>query len=426
MSAPETRPVVIVGAGAAGLATAIFAAEAIPAEERGSITLLEGARRIGAKILVSGGGRCNVTHVAVGPEDYHGSRPVVRNVLKGFGVAATREWFTSLGVELKEEPTGKLFPVTDSARTIVDALVGRLEELGVDVQVDARVESIERNGDGLFHLQLGDRTITAEQLVLATGGRSLPKSGSDGVGYSFARALGHTVTDTWPALVPLVLDEDFGHADLSGVSHRAELSVRVGGKRIASATGELLWTHFGISGPVALDISRTWVREEELGHAPTLHCHSVPDFSREEIEDAFLSEGRRTPTMTAERFLSHELPRRIAQWHCRRSGLEPRHPISQVPKEARRTLLDRVSALHLPATAPRGWNVAEVTAGGVPLAEIDHRTFASRACDQLSLVGEILDCEGRLGGFNFQWAWASGAAAGRAIAKRVGSRSTGS
>ncbi|MHC4936684.1 MAG: BaiN/RdsA family NAD(P)/FAD-dependent oxidoreductase [Planctomycetota bacterium] len=420
---PEHRAIIVVGAGAAGLTTAIACAEECRARglEPPPVLLLEGARRIGAKILVSGGGRCNVTHRAALPDDYHASRPVIRNVLREFSVEDTVAWFASLGVELKEEQTGKLFPVTDSARTVVAALVERAEAVGVEIRTGARVREI-RGGDGddaPFRIELEDGELTCDRLALATGGRSLPKSGSDGAGYAFARALGHTVTDTWPALVPLLLDPAFPHAEMSGISHRARLTVRVAGRQVEERTGDLLWTHFGISGPVAMDISRTWIAAAEAGETPRLELCFTPDFPREAIETELLESARRSPVRTIESWLSIELPRRLARWILARADLPPRAPIAQIPRAERRRLLDQLDALPLPVTGPRGWNMAEVTAGGVPLAEIDHRTFASRRRPGLHLVGEILDCDGRIGGFNFQWAWAGGHLAGRALARSL-------
>ncbi len=427
----EHRAIAIVGAGAAGLATAIFAAEEV--DNRGlpvSIALLEGAPRIGAKILVAGGGRCNVTHYVVSPEDYHGKRNVVRNVLRAFDADAAVRWFASLGVELKREETGKLFPVTDSARTVVEALVQRAEQLGVEIRTRHRVESIaliapetsEGTADEAtretcprFRIEHSQGVLTADYLVLATGGRSLPKSGSDGAGYAFATALGHTVTETYPALVPLLLDDRFPHKELSGVAHPARLTVRIGGKKHVEATGDLLWTHFGISGPVAMDISRSWVIPQEAGDAPTLEVACVPKLTREQIEADFLESGKRHPKRSTERWVATHLPRRVARWLCERAAIDPECALPQLPKEQRRSLLSALTELVLPVTSPRGWNLAEVTAGGVPLEEIDHRTFHSRRTEGLYLVGEILDCDGRIGGFNFQWAWAGGSLTGKAL-----------
>src|SRR5262245_50262081 len=223
----DRADLVIVGGGAAGLAAAIASAER--GEDR-RVILLDGARTLGAKILVSGGGRCNVTHDAVTAGDFFGNRRIIKNVLAAWSVRQTIEWFASLGVELKREATGKLFPTTDKARTVLTALLDRCHALNVDIQTGRRVSGIER-ADGSAHrfvVRHNGGAISAKTVILATGGRSLPKSGSDGVGYVLARSLGHSLTSTVPALVPLVLHETMFHSSLSGASHDVTLTTVVG------------------------------------------------------------------------------------------------------------------------------------------------------------------------------------------------------
>ena len=217
--------IAVVGAGAAGLAASIFAAEAVAkGDVQRRIVLLDGAKTIGAKILVSGGGRCNVTHEVVTPTDFFGNRRIIKNVLAAFSVEQTGKWFASLGVELKREETGKLFPVTDKARTVLMALIERCHELGVEIQPNHHVDKIERATDQShgFCIHHSQGILQAKKVILATGGRSIPKSGSDGFGYSLARRLGHHVTATVPALVPLILEGTMFHKQLSGLSHEVE------------------------------------------------------------------------------------------------------------------------------------------------------------------------------------------------------------
>ncbi|MDH4098259.1 MAG: aminoacetone oxidase family FAD-binding enzyme, partial [Nitrospira sp.] len=274
----STWDVAIIGAGAAGLAAAIAAAEQATPTGALRILLLDGAHTIGAKILVSGGGRCNVTHHEVSPTDFFGNRRIIKNVLAAFSVEATIQWFALMGVPLKREETGKLFPVTDKARTVLNALVERCRELGVAVRANHRVHSIERvaGTDARFQIHHAYGTALAKKLILATGGRSLPKSGSDGFGYELARGLGHHVTPTVPALVPLVLNDRMFHKNLSGLSQAVELTTIVRGKTVDTRTGSLLWTHFGISGPVVMDASRFWCVAREQNEAATVYGNFVP------------------------------------------------------------------------------------------------------------------------------------------------------
>jgi predicted Rossmann fold flavoprotein len=422
--ARELADVAVVGAGAAGLAAAIFAAEEVQRSAGGRcrVVLLESAERIGAKILISGGGRCNVTHERVTAADFAGARAPIRNVLAAFDAARTVDWFRSLGVELKREETGKLFPVTDRARTVVDALVARCRALGVDVLTGCRVESIAApEGEG-FRIAYSGGELPARRAIVATGGRSLPRTGSDGFGYELVRALGHTVTATHPALVPLVLAPDFFHAELRGVSHPAELSVWVDGKRADQRSGDLLWTHFGVSGPVVLDASRHWVIARGGGARVELKVGFLPGRSREDVSGEILALATSRPRLSVARALAGRLPERLAAALAQRAGIDPATALGQLERGARRTLVETLTELVLPVEGSRGFDFAEVTAGGVPLAEIDFRTLESRRVRGLHLVGEILDCDGRIGGFNFQWAWSTGHIAGRAAARSVASQ----
>ena len=390
---PTSYDIAVVGAGAAGLTAALFAKRTAPDAR---VIALDGAPKIGAKILISGGGRCNVTHQTVTADDFNGNRNAIARVLRTFTVEQTIAWLAELGVTLKREETGKLFPTTDRAKTIVDALLKGCE--GVEIRTGAKVASCELRVAGEFWLARRNpklATITAKRVILATGGRSVPKTGSDGHGYALARALGHTVTDTFPALVPLVLAEGHWMTTLSGTSAEVELSVRSEtGRVLARHRGSMLFTHFGLSGPVVLDVSRHWIATHG-----SLFVNFLPDETFESLDEKL----RQNPRSV----LRGKLPQRLVD------VLLPPTASRQPPaKDDRRKLVHALLATPVPVIRDRGFDYAEVTAGGVPLSEIDLSTMASRRCDGLYLCGEILDVDGRIGGFNFQWAWASGRLAG--------------
>ncbi|MDB5326924.1 MAG: putative Oxidoreductase with FAD/NAD(P)-binding domain [Phycisphaerales bacterium] len=403
----------IIGGGAAGLAAAIFAAEAASSGHR--IVVLDGAKTLGAKILVSGGGRCNVTNQKVQAQDFNGSRNIVRNVLAAFDEAATVRWFESMGVPLTREPTGKLFPVADSARAVLAALLRRCESLGVALHTQSRVKEISplSNAEG-FAIRHERGELTSTKVILSTGGKSLPRSGSDGFGWEIAKQLGHTVTPTYAALVPLVLAPQMFHAELAGIAQDVELSVVVGGTRVDQRAGSMLWTHFGISGPVVMDASRHWTTASETGQQPTLRCNLLPGQTFEQAERAIVAAIAKRPKAAMLTHLATWFPERVAAALLRHTEIDATLPAGQLSRDARRTLVHALTGLVLPVTQHRGWNYAEVTAGGVPLSEIDYRTLQSRKAPGLYLAGEILDCDGRIGGFNFQWAWATGYLAGKA------------
>jgi predicted Rossmann fold flavoprotein len=263
------------------------------------------------------------------------------------------------------------------------------------------------------------RTVTARRVIVCTGGRSLPRSGSDGSGWEMLKAIGHTVTPSYAALVPLVLAPQMFHADLAGIALDIELSTFVNNKRIDQRRGSLLWTHFGISGPVVMDASRHWTIAHETGQSPVVRCNFLPGETFETVEKWLMQSGAARPKAAMLTHLNAKLTERMADALLRHVGIDTSTIASQLSRDARRKLVHALTALELPIVQHRGWNYAEVTAGGVPLSEIDYRTMESRKVNGLYLAGEVLDCDGRIGGFNFQWAWATGYLAGRAASKSL-------
>ncbi len=410
---PAFADIVIVGAGAAGLFAGIFAGRAHPGRR---IVILEGAKTLGAKILVAGGGRCNVTHDAVSVDAYAGSsRNAIKKVLLRFDVPETVAFFRELGVTLKREETGKLFPTTDSARTVLEALLRAAERAHVEIVHPCRVEQIERGSGASDDFRLTGEwgTMQARHVILAMGGKSLPKSGSDGLGYRFAQSFGHSLTEhLFPALVPLILPAEHYGRSLSGIAVRARLEVRTAaGKRLAGYTDALLCTHFGLSGPAALDISRHYTAARFNDPSTQLIVNWVPDETAESLEARLLTAGRASIGRT----LGDLLPERLARALCESVGLDPALGADHLPRESRRALVTAVTSGHLPIMGDRGFTYAEVTAGGVPLSEIKLETMESRLCPRLHFCGEICDVDGRIGGYNFQWAWSSGYVAGVSV-----------
>ena len=414
MTRPTTWDVAVVGAGAAGLATAIFAARAAPLLR---VVCLDGAAHIGAKILISGGSRCNVTNRTVSERDFWGGSPrFVRHILRAFPEPRAAAFFEELGVALHEEEDGKLFPDTNRARTVLDALLAEARRLGISVQPRARVVSLRRQES--FVAELADGAVVrAAAVVLATGGRSLPKTGSDGVGYGLAQSLGHTIVPTVPGLAPLVLDGD-RHAPLAGRSHAAALTLRARSGVVTTLTGSLLWTHFGISGPVALNLSRHWHRATGAAGEVAVSLSVCPGETVQSVDGWLQEHARDRPRAKVTTVLATRLPAAVADVWVTAARIAADTTLAHLTRTERRALIDGLLATPLQIRDSRGYNYAEVTAGGVPLEEVDHRTMRSRTCEDLYLVGEILDVDGRLGGFNFQWAWSTGWVAGQAIGSR--------
>ncbi|HVO42289.1 MAG TPA: NAD(P)/FAD-dependent oxidoreductase [Aggregatilineales bacterium] len=402
--------VVIIGAGAAGLMASTWAARTHPDRE---ILLLDGAEKLGAKILVSGGGRCNVTHDQVDEDAYAGSsHHAIRKVLRRFDVLETVEFFRDLGVELKREATGKLFPVSDSARTVLKALLTAAGQAGVVIQHPRRVDAVARDGDP-FRISGRWGGLEADRVILACGGQSLPKTGSDGGGYALARSLGHAVTDRlFPALVPLTLPRDHFLCALSGLTVQASLDLHSGtGRKLRDFTDSTLCTHFGLSGPSVLNMSRYYI--DALYDDPGAHLtiNWLPGTTSEAVDGKIAALGR-TSILN---YLNGKIPDRLIRALCAHAGIEPGAPGGRLTRERRKALVEGLTALPLPITGNRGYNYAEVTAGGIPLSEIRLESMESRCCSGLFLCGEICDVDGRIGGYNFQWAWSSGFLAGISV-----------
>jgi predicted Rossmann fold flavoprotein len=418
MRTADTADVVIVGAGAAGLAAAVFCARAASRTRR--VICVDGARTVGAKILVSGGSRCNVTNGVVTERDFWGGdRRVIRDVLRAYPASRAIAFFEELGVTLREEEDGKLFPESNRARTVLDALIRAVSTSGAELHTGCRISGIQPADEEHFVLTSTDgRVYRAPFVVLATGGRSLPKTGSDGTGYAFARSFGHGYVETTPALVPLVLD-DSQHAQLSGVAHPATITLRSGGASPVRLTGAILWTHFGLSGPVVLNASRHWLRSRLEGRDATVGLSVVPGETFASIEQWLSAEQRHRPRALVRTVVATRVPAAVADVWTERSGIDASTTLSHLAREDRRRLIHALLEMPLDVRDSRGYNYAEVTAGGIPLTEIDPATMESRVRRGLYLIGEMLDVDGRIGGFNFQWAWSSAWVAASAIGRKL-------
>ncbi len=411
-----TTDIAIVGAGAAGLATAIFTRRLNPSL---SVLLLETARRPGAKILVSGGSRCNVTNAAVSERDFHGgSRSFIRHVLRRFTVAETTAFFADVGVPLHEEAHGKLFPDSNRSRDVLDALLRALADSGATLRASTRIVAVVRTDSG-WRLSADGFDVHTRAVVLAAGGQSLPRSGSDGGGFDIARALGHTIVPTTPALVPLVLAESLEalHAPLKGVAHPAALALWIGGALAERFTGDLLWTHFGISGPVVLNASRHWLRTVLDRRAATMTVSFCPNERFETLDASWTSLATSRPLASVQTSLAALVPASVAAVLLARLGIDGATPLARFTRGDRRRLTRALLEWPLDIVDSRGYTYAEATAGGVDLNEVHASTLESRLRAGLFFVGEILDVDGRLGGFNFQWAWSSARTAADALAR---------
>ena len=388
----ETTDVLILGAGAAGMMCAIEAGR------RGrSVVVLDHAARPGEKIRISGGGRCNFTNREAPPERFLSQNPrFAVSALSRFTPADFIARVDRAGIAWHEKTLGQLF-CDGSAREIVAMLARQMAEAGVDLRLGRQVATVRRDGRFIVATDAGE--IAAESLVLATGGKSIPKMGATGLAYRIAAQFGLAVTETRPALVPLT----FGPQDLADIAPLAGISVaaRVSLGRACFEEG-LLFTHRGLSGPSILQISSYW-REGDTLTVDLARGAGIAAALR-----AARDAGGRVELATA---LGRHLPEKLARMVLGRLGLSGR--LADQPN----TVIDRVDgAVHRWQVTPvgsEGYRTAEVTLGGVDTAGLDSRTMAAKAVPGLFVVGEAVDVTGWLGGYNFQWAWASGWAAGQ-------------
>ena len=404
MDTPTRTDVAVIGGGAAGLVAAVFAGRA------GARTVvLERTRRGGKKIVVSGGGRCNVLPSVADERLFvtDSSPRLLARILASWPLAEQRRFFEGdLGVPLALEPeTGKLFPASDRATDVRDALVEAARQSGADLWFDAEVRAVEPAAAGWRVALASGAAVEARAVVVATGGLSVPKTGSDGFGLRLAAATGHRVEPTYPALAPLTA-EPARHADLAGVSVPAA-HVRVPlGRGAFETSGGFLFTHRGYSGPAVLNVSHLTALGRARGEAPAVEVRwaDAPDVWR-----AALQEPGRGLVATA---LRAGLPARLADRLMADAGVPPDRARADLRRDERRRLLAALTAYRLPWTGDEGYKKAEVTGGGVGLGEVRTATLESRRAPGLFFAGEVLDAFGPIGGHNFLWAWATGRLAG--------------
>lgn len=425
--------VAVLGAGAAGLLAAIRAAE------RGrSVVLLEKNRRAGVKILMSGGTRCNLTNArglrslkvvsgpidpAYDPRQARGARSIqeafgpngafLGPALRALTVERTVALFESEGVATKVEGNGKVFPVSDRAVDVLDALLRRLDRSGARLRVHWPARAIDPI-EGGFVVRGPDTRVEAARVVLAVGGRSYPGSGTTGDGYAIAGRFGHTLVEPRPALVPLTVAPAWVR-DLKGLTLtdvRASV-IDAGGRVLAGRRESLLFAHFGLTGPAILDVSRAVARHDEPASL-VLDLDLAPDLPAEAL-DARLAAASRAGRPLVANLLPAAIPRRLADALLDAAGV-PRDRVGpEMSRPERRRLVESIKGLRLPITGTLGFAKAEVTSGGVALAEVDPETLESRLRPGLHLAGEVLDLDGLIGGYNFQAAWSTGWLAGENI-----------
>ncbi|MGK2962663.1 MAG: NAD(P)/FAD-dependent oxidoreductase [Gemmatimonadaceae bacterium] len=399
--------VVVIGAGAAGSMAAILAARG------GAVTtLLERTQGGGKKILISGGGRCNVLPMAVDESRFvtDSSPRSLRKILRSWPLDEQIAFFENdLGIPLAEEPeSAKLFPRSNKARDVRDGLITAAGIAGATVHNDCVVTGFSPEGDKWLVTREGEPPIDCEALIVATGGLSVPNTGSDGLGLRELARLGHAMNPTYAALTPLTA-KDSPFAALSGISLRVSITVRdERNSRFAKATGGFLFTHHGYSGPSVLDVSHVAVRSRTESDGSARITVKWTELDAADWEKALRPSGSRTVSGA----LRPHLPDRLVAVLLSLAGCDPARSLAELRREERVRVIGQLTACELPWDGDEGYRKAEVTGGGVVLSEVNPVTMESRRRPGLFICGEVLDAFGPVGGYNFLWAWATGRAAG--------------
>ena len=391
--------IVVIGGGASGLAAAIEAAK------YGSVTVLERSERVGRKLAVTGSGRCNLTNLDLAPERYHGEAPAfARPALERFDVEDTLRFFYRLGLVTVAEPSGRVYPHSDQAGSVVDVLRFGALERGVRLLCGEKVLAI-RPEKGGFTVLTASGSRRADRVIAAPGGAACPRAGGTEEGYRLLTDLGHTRTALRPSLVQLKTENSFTRP-LKGVRADAGVKVIGRGQTLAESAGEVQFTDYGVSGPAVFEISRAASTADRC----VLRLDLLRRVGTEEL--TALLEKRRETALTAENLLTGVLHNKLGRTLLTRLGYALQTPLRALTAGDIRRIAGAVKAVELPVTGTMGMEGAQVTAGGIRTAEFDPATLESRLVPGLFACGEVLDVDGDCGGYNLQWAWSSGRLAG--------------
>lgn len=398
--------VLIIGGGASGLMAALSAAE----DGANRVTLLERQGRVGRKLLATGNGRCNLTNLGADASHYHGAAPeFVKPALERFGVRRTLDYFRALGLLTVAEADGKVYPLSDQASSVLDVLRFAVELRGVTVVPSCDVIEVKKKARGYEAVSATGEKYFGDKLIVCCGGCAGKRLGGVKSGYFLLGQLGHSCTALYPCLTQIETDPTWVKA-LKGVRADCRVALRRGGRVIQETAGELQFTEFGVSGPVAFELSRA---ASTGGEGLTLVLDFFRDYPAEALA-AFLRERReRFPQLPAEEMFSGSLQSRLGKTVLKRAGFAMAEPLGSVGDARIDDLCKLVKAFPLNVTGVKGFDNAQVTVGGVPAAEFRRDTLESRIAPGVFAAGEVLDIDGDCGGFNLQWAWSSGYVAGK-------------
>ena len=401
--------VAIIGAGASGLVCAIEAAR------KGlHVTLFEKNGKVGRKILATGNGKCNISNEKISLERYHGaSVGFAKEALRRFDTFTCKAFFRSLGLEMREGEEGRLYPMSHQASSVVDMLLHEVRSLHVSIVLESEVSKIEKKG-AEFILHVNAQTYVFDACVIATGSVAMPTLGSSGSGYAFAKSLGHSVIEPYPSLVQFVCDEPH-LKEVSGVKMDANVELYIANQKRQSVQGDLLFTAYGLSGSAILDLSRK--ASHALVHDESVHVvlDLLPTLSREALTSLLQKRLSVAKDKSLSLWLEGMIPKKLAHFIIENTKIAHLKEASALGVKEIKKIVFALKALRLHVKATKGFESAEVCAGGVDVSELDAKNLMSKKIANLYFCGEVLDIDGDCGGFNLHFAWASGYLVGQSL-----------
>ena len=393
----------IIGGGASGMAAALAAAE----NKNVQVILMERQARVGRKLQATGNGRCNLSNLHAAQGGYHGENARFSDwAMKEFGPEATLAWFRGLGLFTVAEPSGRVYPYSDQANSVVDVLRFALEQPNITVRLGFEVEKVKKTASG-FRISTREESIECEKLIVACGGLAGTKLGGSMSGYKLLRSFGHSCTRLRPALVQMKTAWG-GVVALKGVRANCRAAIVQNGMVTAESTGELQFTEYGLSGPVIFEISRDACQG---GGEWLCRLDFLPEIGEEVLKAELLR--RKSTNLPASELLTGILHNRLGRVLAQAAGISQNRAISELSESDLEQAVRVVKGFDVPLTEPMGMDCAQVTAGGIITGEFNERTMESRLVPGLYACGEVLDIDGDCGGYNLQWAWSSGRLAGR-------------
>lgn len=404
--------VAIIGGGAAGIVAAIAASY-----KGADVTVLEKNARIGKKILATGNGRCNLTNINLSTANYHGHDPAfAQSALAQFDVKKTIGFFERLGVAHKVEEGGKVFPVSNQASSVLDVLRYELDNAGVRVLCETPVSDIKKKDNGFIIALQNGGEFQADRVILAAGGKAAPNLGSNGSGYTLAKSLGHSIVEPFPALVQLKLSSTF-LKQIQGVKFVGDAEIVVNNRTVQKASGEILFTEYGASGPPVLALSRKAGEYLQKGEAVWLKLVLINTWGGDELEGYLIKRFNNGPEKELSFSFVGYINKRLVPVILKEAGIQDiRKPAGRVSPAERGNIARILRDWRFQIKGTTSWPAAQVTAGGVDVREINRDTMESRIVPKIYFAGEIIDIDGDCGGYNLQWAWSSGFVAGESAA----------